>query len=325
MEFRTEIVLPQYNFRIGHSNAILSVGSCFADLVGNNLKTYKFNTLANPFGTLFNPVSIFHLLSLTKFNPDHIVERDGIWYSLDVHSEIAEESKAALVEHLDEGRNRVKEFIQQTDYIVVTLGTAFVHVYNPTGEIVSNCQKVPKKHFTKKLLSSNFILKQFKELDQELQKIRPGLRYVFTVSPVRHLKETLELNQVSKATLRLACHKIIKETDHAVYFPAYEIMMDDLRDYRFYKEDLIHPSEMAEAYIWEKFSGAFFTEDTRDLNDRLDKIHRSLAHRPFQPNSSAYHGFLVELKYEIEEISKLIGMEREQEMLDQLFSLHLDK
>jgi len=301
--FRTEINCSPAS-PIGLDHKILTIGSCFADQFGQWLINNKFTVLANPFGTTYNPVSIHNLL-FDAFN-NHVdstlfTERNGLWFHHNWHSQFTANSQAELLAELQHVQKQVRAFLQEVDVVIITYGTAWVYELQSSNQLVNNCHKLPGTLFHKRLLTVAEIETSFRALIQTLKSIRPNLRVICTVSPVRHLKDTFELNQVSKSALRLTCYQVEKEK-LADYFPAYEIMMDDLRDYRFYDRYMIHPSAEAREYINEKFSDRYFTSDTLQLIQTLNEIQKALAHKPLQLASSAHQTFLKQTLYKLESI-----------------------
>ncbi|HZY78131.1 MAG TPA: GSCFA domain-containing protein [Cyclobacteriaceae bacterium] len=286
MEFRTEVtVMPRP--MIDHRSRIVTAGSCFADNIGQKLSESKFNALVNPLGTVYNPVSIHKNLMLNEPEEKSFIESQGLWKNFDFHSKFADGDKEVLRESLRKGLANVREF----DVMMITYGTAWVYKYQ--NDIVANCHKRPAKEFEKELLSVEQIVGSF-------GKFHTNKKIILTLSPVRHIKDTLELNSVSKSILRTAIYEIQKSFPGVEYFPAYEIMMDDLRDYRFYEKDMLHPSQVAIDYIWEKFGERYFSEETRELNKRWEKVSRSLAHRAFQPGTGKHKEFLKGVLKELE-------------------------
>ncbi len=296
--FRTELTIQPSAEKITHQNKILTIGSCFSQVIGDRLYQNKFNTLVNPFGTVFNPISIVRLLEATSTNDfqkiDCSLESQGAWFNYHVHSELYGNTKEELNVKVENTIAEAHSSFLEVDTLIITLGTAFVYRLNSTGEIVANCHKVPSANFSKELLTVQEILSSFASLLTQWKSERPKLRIVLTVSPVRHTRDTLALNNLSKSILRLACHELCETYSNVVYFPAYEIMLDDLRDYRFYKEDMIHPTEVAEEYIWNKFSDAYFNESTKQLLQEWSSIYKALQHKPFRQESEEYKKFLRE-------------------------------
>ncbi|MBX2901583.1 MAG: GSCFA domain-containing protein [Cyclobacteriaceae bacterium] len=312
--FRTEInCLPASPIRLDQK--ILTMGSCFADQFGQWLAQNKFQVLVNPFGTAYNPLSIHSLLldSLTNtLDATLFIERHSHWFHHQWHSQFTAQSKEELSARLQAVQNQVQDFLHQTDVLVLTYGTAWVYELKASTQLVSNCHKVPAAQFRKRLLSVSEIVASFKVVSEVLKKLRPNLRIVLTVSPVRHLKDTLELNAVSKAVLRIACNELNALTE---YFPAYEILTDDLRDYRFYERDMIHPSAEARDYINQKFSDRYFDSETRALLTTLHEIQKALAHKPFQPSSAAHQLFLKDTLRKVESIQHRVPVIQELEHL----------
>lgn len=313
MEFRTIVNKPEFPFKVTHAGSILTLGSCFADVAGAFLVENKFFAEVNPFGTVYNLQSIRNLLAYTLGNieveDEGFVERDGMFFHYNFHSDWAEKDRDSFVSKFKETRNRVGRFCQSAQTVMLTLGTSWV--YEKEGQVVSNCHKIPAKSFTKRLLDLEEQKTIFREILGLLFRTNSGINVVLSVSPVRHIKDGLEENQVSKAILRLLCDWASREFENVYYFPSYEIMMDDLRDYRFYKQDLIHPSAMAEEYIMDVFSKAFFSEETQELISRWTKIRMALNHRPFNPDTPRHQSFLVNLHSKIEAFSSFLDVREE--------------
>jgi hypothetical protein len=313
--FRTELSVSSSPLPIGFSDELLTTGSCFADDLGKWLKGNKFNVEVNPFGTTYNPISIHRalLLSLNKRGVDqeNLIEQNENWYHFDFHSQWSSQDPSLLVSKLNQQLSQVGDQLKKINTIFITYGTSWVYEHNTSKEIVSNCHKLPAKNFKKYLLSEAQIINSFKELHTSLKKVNPDVRVILTVSPVRHLKDTIELNQVSKSVLRLACHSIVSQFDSVEYFPSYEIMMDDLRDYRFYKEDMIHPTDVAIEYIAQKFSDCYFTKATKETLSDWTQIKKALEHKPFQNQSSAHHKFLHDTLNKLEVIKNKINVQEE--------------
>lgn len=321
--FRTEInCSPTQPIELHHN--LITMGSCFADQLGAQLKQNKFPILVNPFGTCYNPISIHQLLiqAWDENLDDRIVtERDGYWYHHDYHSQFTATSREALITQLREQQQAVKKMLMKADVLLVTYGTAWIYELKPDNRVVSNCHKVPAAQFTKRLLSVAEIVDSFHKLFERLKSARPSLRIIMTVSPVRHIKDTLELNSVSKSVLRLAAHEV-QQLPEVDYFPAYELVLDDLRDYRFYQRDLIHPSDEARDYVYEKFSNRYLTDSTRKLIATLQEIQRALNHKPFQIASAAHQKFLHETILRLESIQDRIPVQAELEQVRRQLNTH---
>ena len=277
--FRTPIQIEKCPLKIGLETPVLSVGSCFANCIGQKLQAYKFDVLPNPFGVMFNPLSIFKLIqqALEGTSPaeEGYLNQQGLWLHYNFHSSFSAATKPELQANLETALANTKKFLQRAEWATFTWGTALAYTHLNTGKIVANCHKVPARQFDRKLLSVDQIVEAFITLWEQLRQMNPKLKAILTVSPVRHIKDTLPLNQASKATLRLACGQLEGKYPEVEYFPAYEIMMDDLRDYRFYKADMLHPSEQAEEYIWEQFQGTFFAQNTVEFIKKMGKNSKS--------------------------------------------------
>lgn len=321
MKLRTEIASISAPFQINYSHPIFSIGSCFSENIGNKLTEYKFPILNNPFGTLFNPLSIAKLLQLSldkdalavffKQGQQRFIQRQGIWFHYDLHSDFSAQSQQELQAKIETQITEATRFLQKTDILIITWGTAWIYELQSDKKFVANCHKVPAKHFEKKLLSVEAITKSYQKLFKTLWQTRPDLKVILTLSPVRHIKDTLPLNSVSKSILRLASHQLSEENEKVFYFQSYEILMDDLRDYRFYKDDLLHPNQTAINYIWEHFSNTFFDAKTQDLLQEWQKIKKALAHRSFHPESEAHQSFLRKTLTELEKVQKQLFVEEE--------------
>lgn len=290
MKWVTEVNLPKYTFDVNHRQKQVFLGSCFATHISSKFSYFGFNQVYNPFGVLFSPIACANLISSAllekSLSQEHIINRDDHFFSLDAHSEIIGSTTAALQERLDDASQKLRTALLESDVLFLTLGTAFVYRYLLTGEFVANCQKVPANQFEKVLLTAYEITNELQSCFDLLRQYNPKIKIVLTVSPVRHTRDGLIENQRSKAQLLLATDKLSnKET--VVYFPSYEIMTDELRDYRFYESDLIHPNLMAIDYIWGKFEAAFFSKETAAIIDEVQKFRSFEAHKS-QTNITAH-------------------------------------
>jgi hypothetical protein len=309
MDFRTALAVPRASWSFGLNDPVLTLGSCFASSIGDRLVTRKFQSLVNPFGTTYHPFAIHQLVRLAAnrqpASSDGYVERDKTWYHYDFHSSLCAPSREELSALLNEKLNTAGEFLARTSVVILTYGTAWIHELSSWQRRVANCQKMPSSLFTRKLASPGEIIDDFRSTLQSLRAINPDLRVILTVSPVRHVRDTLPLNQVSKSTLRLACHRLHEGEALVDYFPAYELMVDDLRDYRFYADDLIHPTPFAEEYIWQKFGDAYFNCSTLDFLKLWEPLRQALAHRPLQPQGDAYRAFLKATLKQLERVRSM--------------------
>lgn len=317
--FRTEILVSHSEQKITHSDSIFTIGSCFSDCMGSKLRDFKFQALANPFGTVYNPISIAKLLEYIIKNktPEEqtYLENQGLYANYDFHSSFSAVEKETVSDRIKLSLKQSGTFLKDTKWLIVTLGTSWVYERLDTGDIVSNCHKLPARLFNKRLLTQDQIIATLEPQLAKLKALNPQLEVILTVSPVRHLKDTLPQNNVSKSILRLVCERLVNENAFMHYFPSFEIMMDDLRDYRFYKSDMIHPNQDAEDYIWGKFSDVFFDQNTLEINKEWAKIRTALNHRPFNPSSSQHQQFI---KQTIERILQLEGTLDVNEELEQL-------
>ena len=320
-EFRTELKIIPSPATMGLKSAVLTQGSCFSDAIGRRLQMFKLNALANPFGVIYNPDSIHKVLTYGIFNepvPEHTYLRQhDLFLNYDVHSEFSALKKEELVSHLMNTIGATHYFLKDTDWLILTYGTAWVYRRKETGEIVANCHKLPATMFSRSLLTLDSIVSSFSSFFEHLKKLNPQIRIVLTVSPVRHLKDTLEMNSVSKSVLRVACHQISSEYEDVGYFPAYEILMDDLRDYRFYKPDMLHPTAEAENYIWEKFMERYFSSDLKDFIAKWRGILLALGHKPFHPQASAHQQFLHDTLKKLDELKAQVDVEEEISIIKQ--------
>lgn len=279
MEFRTPVTITLAPFAIEPRERMLFVGSCFADNIGRRFVEDKFRATVNPYGVMYNPASI-----------RHTVKR---W---------TEELVAAQSEASDSGSDVSQAINEAPQTAVFTLGTNHVYILNETGEIVDNCRKRPQRLFTERELSVDECADYLRDAVTMLRLISPSVRIIITVSPIRYAKYGFHGSQLSKATLLLAADKLTKEMDNVVYFPAYEIVNDELRDYRFYREDMLHPTDQAVEYIWQRFGETFFSKQTRKFLEEWHPIKAALAHRPFNPEAEEYKKFLEKAKEEEREL-----------------------
>ncbi|RAK65257.1 GSCFA domain-containing protein [Hymenobacter edaphi] len=302
--FRTELSLRPAAQPLSQGARVLTIGSCFSDVIGDQLAGHKVRTLVNPFGTVFNPLAAARLLRAVAGEDtdwqQHLVEARGRWQSYDLHASVGADSPPALLERIEETVRETAAFARRADVLVWTLGTAFAYRLRDTGEVVNNCHKVPADRFEKELLTAEEIVSAVTEAYALLRQQNPQLRLVLTVSPVRHLKDTLPLNAVSKSVLRVACHYLSELLPGASYFPAYELLLDDLRDYRFYGDDMIHPSNAAEQYVWEKFTGVYFEPSFKQFAQEWKGIQRALNHRPLHEGAPEHREFLEQTQRRLE-------------------------
>lgn len=303
MSFRTEIKLNESPFLIEYSDKILSLGSCFSENIGKKLAYYKFDIDINPHGILFNPMSICKSLhDILEQKEYHELELDSykdIHFSYHHHSSFSSLDMASVLTGINDRIKSSYKYLKKSKFLMITLGSAFAYENKISRELVANCHKVPNYNFEKKLLQPEEIIESFWDVLIKIKQINPSMRVIFTLSPVRHIKEGLVENNQSKAILLTVIHKLIHDFENVSYFPSYEIMMDDLRDYRFYEKDMIHPNSLAIDYIWDKFSEVYFSEETRSIQKEIEAIKRDLSHAPFNPNSEEFMKFKAALSSKI--------------------------
>jgi hypothetical protein len=295
MKFRTEIALPPAEFAISHQDKIMMMGSCFVENIFSRMEASCFSVEVNPFGIVYNPASLagglMDLMNNRVYTPENLFLHQGLYHSFSHHSRFSGTGAETVLNGINSNRIRSSAFLRQTSILILTFGTAGIYRLLSSGELVSNCHKLPANLFAGERLTVDEITGQWNPLIHSLQEMNRNMKILFTVSPVRHWKDGAHENQLNKSTLLLAVNELIKTNTRCYYFPSYEIMMDDLRDYRFYAGDLIHPSSQAVDYIWEKFGNAYFSPQTMELIKEWEHIQQALNHRPFNPESEEYLRF----------------------------------
>ncbi len=315
MDFRTELTVQPSPWKFGLKDSFLTLGSCFAQSIGQRLVDNKFKAMVNPFGTTYHPFAIHKLLRYASFHGyptehTYLVNR-GIHYNYDFHSSLADRSKADLQRQIEEHIAAVHFHMKGCRVVLLTYGTAWVYERTDTHEAVANCHKMPAVLFNKRLSSVAEIVESFDSAFKSTESNNPHIEFILTVSPVRHVNDTLALNSVSKAALRLACHQLSEKYKQVHYFPAYEIMMDDLRDYRFYERDLIHPTESAMEYIWQKFIDCYCDAGSLQIIKQWNEVQKAMAHKPFQPGSDSHHQFLSDTIKRLEDLQSHLDVQHE--------------
>ena len=294
MSFFTEIEISEFPFKMDYSKSMMLFGSCFSENIGQKLIDLKFKVDMNPFGILYNPESIANSLKLLlknqTFTESDLFFDQGLWNSFYHHSRFSDVNREMALEKINSRIKLSAEFLKTSDFLMITFGTAWVYELISTGQIVSNCHKIPAKQFNRFRLGVNEISEAYHHLLEELWKFNPNLKIIFTVSPIRHWKDGAVENQVSKSTLILSIERLITgiENRNCSYFPSYEIMMDELRDYRFYAEDMIHLSPVATDYIFDRFSKFLISKESMNLVDNVMKIRKAVMHRPVNSSSVEY-------------------------------------
>lgn len=309
MNLQTNIPLKlQPHHQIDYSSKLMLLGSCFSENIGGKFEYLKFQSEINPFGILFHPVALENLIARSInqdfYTEDELIYHNEIWSCFDAHSRLNSVLKDDLLSKLNEQIKLMYQQINASTHIIITLGTAWVYRYITTDRIVANCHKISQKQFQKELLSINDIVASLENIIALIRSLNPKVNFIFTVSPVRHLKDGFVENNRSKAHLLSAIHQTVEPRKQLFYFPSYEILMDELRDYRYYNQDMIHPNNVAVEYIWEKFKTIWLTENAVEISKKINSIQTMKAHRPFNPNSDAHQKFLANLQLEIEDIQK---------------------
>ena len=310
MVFRTALKIKQKPKTIDYSSKIALIGSCFSDNIAKKLAYHKFDLLTNPHGIVFSPKaiekSLFDCANKTIYTAHDLVQENEIWHSMHHHASFSGLTKKEVLKNINHSIQKANTFLQEADPVIITLGTAWVYHYIPQDELVANCHKIPQSNFIKRLLSIEEIKVSLENSIQLVKKLNPNSKIIFALSPVRHLKDGFTENTQSKAHLLSAIHQVTNK--QVFYFPSYEIMLDDLRNYRFYNEDMLHPNAVAIDYIWDKFQESWISNDALAISKKVAEIQRDLAHKPFNPTSEAHQKFLVKLSQKKAQL-ELLGIQ----------------
>jgi len=295
MDFRTIVPVQTSDFHLTHADKLMILGSCFAENIGKQLQESGFMTTVNPFGVLYNPASVGmdlqRLLQNQSFRDEELVEYEGLYHSFSHHSLFSGTDRKKTLENINRSFDNAETALREASCLIITFGTAWVYALPSTDQIVANCHKLPEDRFLRRRLSVDEIEYFYTDLLEMLFEANPDLNVLFTVSPIRHMKDGFHENTISKATLHLAIEGLCESFDRAHYYPAFELLMDDLRDYRYYAEDMVHPSPAAQRYIWEHFSDTFFQKSTKEIVRQVQQVHKAMQHKPFHPEDEAYKGF----------------------------------
>ena len=295
MDFRTTVPVQISDFRLTHADQVMIFGSCFAENIGLQLKESGFRVALNPFGVLYNPASVGMALQRLwqdqPFREEELVEHEGLFHSFSHHSSFSGTDSKSTVDKINSAFSQAVLDLKDATCLMITFGTSWVYALPSTDQIVANCHKLSEDRFLRRRLSVNEIEYFYIELLEMLFQARPDLKVLFTVSPIRHLKDGAHENTLSKSTLHLAIEGLCESFDNVFYFPAYELLMDDLRDYRFYAEDMVHPSVTAQRYIWDHFSDTCFSKPTKEVVRQVQQIRKAMEHKPFHPEEEAYRRF----------------------------------
>lgn len=305
MDFRLEFTPRPFDVKISHQHNLLLIGSCFTEQIGTKLANHKFSVLDNPNGILFNPVSICRSISSYIDNKQYteadLFYQNESWNSWEHHSRFSDPDKEICLAKINESQTQAYEFIKNADWLLITLGSAFVYELD-NALVVANCHKVPTDKFNKKLLPADEVFEGLQQMIAKSLAFNPGLNIIFTISPVRHLRDGFIENNRSKATLIQAVHQLVDKYDQCFYFPAYELIIDDLRDYRFFAEDMVHPNYAATNYVWEKFIATCIDETSQQLMKEIAIVVAAKNHKPFNPTSEQHKKFL---QNNLERVKKL--------------------
>lgn len=296
-EFRTIVKPLNHRGVISHRQGVMMLGSCFSDNIGIRLRQACFDVDVNAFGTLYNPASIAcgidAILKCRQYSIDDLFQEkgDNRWHSFSHHSEYSSVDSQLMLEKINQRVSEANKMLQRASTLIVTFGTAWVYKYAQTGEVVANCHKLPASKFERSMMSIEEIVSMWRAVIADIRAMNQSIQVIFTVSPIRHLRDGAHENQLSKSTLLLAINQLVRESEAVIYFPAYEIMNDDLRDYRFYASDMTHPSEVAVDYIYDIFSQSFFDDDTMRLAEKCVKLSKRLKHIPMSDDQDAVARF----------------------------------
>lgn len=308
MKLQTKVKIPGPSFKIIHRDKLMSIGSCFAHNMAQQFGNCKFNIVNNPFGILYNPLSIAkgleRILEQKEYNAADLLYHNERWNSFDHHSKFSKSEQSATLKGINQSIEKAHKQLLDSRILIITLGTANVFFKKENSQFVANCHKVPNHQFEKKLISIEEIVSALKSIFIKIKVANPNLQIILTLSPIRHIRDGLIENQKSKATLLLAIDQLTQELKNLYYFPAYEVALDELRDYRFYNADMIHLTDVALEYIWEQFGNTFFSADTKQLNKQFKKLQQALSHRPFNPASEQHQAFLEKQKQLVEAYQK---------------------
>ncbi len=303
MNLLTKVEIKEPDYKLNIKDKLFFIGSCFADNIGDKFYQNQFQALLNPYGVLYNPKSIANALNFiaenTGFNEQHLIKYNNKWHSLYHHGSYSSDDKNECLEKINKANKEAFNHILKTKYLFITFGTSWVYKLKDRDLIVANCHKIPQKYFLRYRLSVEEITQDYKKLISKLLQINSNIKIIFTVSPIRHLKDGAHGNQLSKSVLLLAIDSLVKSYKNVSYFPSYEIVLDELRDYRFYEPDMMHINKLATEYIWEQLSDTYFDKETKNLLPQINKLVKSVNHRPFDASSNEYKEFKQNLKKQI--------------------------
>jgi hypothetical protein len=291
MELLTKVDIKPSDWKICYQNKIVLLGSCFADNIGKKFAEHYFQTTINPYGTLYNPASILSAIQEGSFR---VLHHHGLWHSMSHHGSFSHMDRSVLIDRCEQSHAHLARAMHEANILIVTLGTSWVYEYE--GMVVANCHKMPASEFVRRRMTVEEIVNSWERVISNM----PDKRWIFTVSPIRHLKDGLHENQISKGILLQAVEKLC-QIKNVSYFPAYEIMLDELRDYRFYLEDMVHPSSLAVDYIWQRFVDTYMNSDTQLEMRTLHQLWRDRHHTILHPTSPEAQKFMQSLQQRIQQ------------------------
>lgn len=306
MILQTKIEISKAKNQIDYSSNLFLLGSCFVENIGEKFSYYKFKSAQNPTGILFSPIGIENIINRAvnsiEFTTNDAFQLNEQWHCFEAHSALSSSSQEGLIRNLNIGLEQTKTQLNNATHLFITLGTSWVYKHLESSKLVANCHKVPQKEFSKEIISVEEVYSSLKQILKWVKSVNTAVEVIFTVSPVRHIKDGFVENQRSKAHLLAAIGQLVSEQKGVHYFPSYEIMMDELRDYRFYQSDMIHPNNVAVNYIWEKFYNAWIQLESHNIMSKVDEIQKGLAHRAFNPESHQHKKFLENLQKKINSV-----------------------
>jgi len=299
VKLQTQLPLEIQSPLIDYSSKLVLLGSCFAENIAEKFSYYKFQNEVNPLGVLFHPIAILDLLTRAHENNPYsekdIFFSNGCWQSFQSHSRLNSISQIEILDHLNKALKSTQDQLKNASHVILTFGMAWVYEHIQSKTIVANCHKQPQKEFEKSILSIDQLQDTFNSIISILKSFNPKVTVVFSISPVRHLKDGFVENNLSKAHLITALHSVINTTENTHYFPSYEFLMDELRDYRFYKQDMVHPNQIAIDYVWEKFQPIWIDADVNPIMQEVNQLQKGFAHKPFNPLAEEHAIFLSSL------------------------------
>jgi hypothetical protein len=294
-DFRTTFSIPLGNVSLCYNDRIMLCGSCFVENIGKKLENACFNVLINPFGILFNPYSlaksIENIIDNKQITDEELIFHHGLYHSFSHHSCFSHPEQNICIEQINHATAHAHQFLKEANFLIITLGTAWIYRHQRSGKIVSSCHKIPQQEFEKELLPVEQITEMLSAMMRQLFEFNPNIHILLTISPVRHIKDGFVENQQSKASLILSAKQLTEQYNNCSYFPVYELFMDDMRDYRFYASDMLHPSETAIQYVWERFCETFLNQETELILAEAEKLYAASQHRPFHATSTEYQNF----------------------------------